>query len=111
MSLPTQELIRQKLSEVLDPETHLNIVDMGFIRQIKILKPEESRDNRAKIYIVYTLTTPGCPLAGTIQNSIKQKLGDFPDFDPENDIYTELTFDPPWSLEDMSEEARAELDF
>ncbi len=111
MLQPTQEAIFAALSTVMDPETHINIVDMGFIRKVTLLSADTSQDGRDKIYVTYTLTTPGCPLAGTIQARIKESLHIFPGYDQENDIYTELTFDPPWTLGDMSEEARAELGF
>lgn len=111
MSAITPELVLAQLRQVLDPETHVNIVDMGFIRDVRVIPPEDSQDNRKKVSITYTLTTPGCPLAGTIQLSIKNALTHFSELDPDQDIYTELSFDPPWSLQDMSDEARAELGF
>ncbi len=91
---------------------------MGFIRDVRLLPPEESHDARRKIYIIYTLTTPGCPLAGMIQSSFRTALETahqttpfWTPFDVSLDVYAELTFDPPWTLEDMSEEERAELGF
>ncbi len=111
----TPERVAAQLRTVMDPETHINIVEMGFIRDIQVTPLE----NSWQVRVLYTLTTPGCPLAGRIQYDIQRVIAEIvpqeilqaKTFQPEKDIVTELTFDPPWSLQDMSEEARAELGF
>ncbi|MCD8484930.1 metal-sulfur cluster assembly factor [Candidatus Woesebacteria bacterium] len=66
----SEDQIRNELKTVLDPETHLNIVEMGFIRKVQVIPT----DDAFQIRIVYTLTTPGCPLAGMIQHQVQQAL-------------------------------------
>lgn len=102
----TEADVYDRLKQVIDPETQINIVDMGFIRQIRL-----TPDAPTKLWVRYTLTTPGCPLAGTIQARIRAVFSDIPGWEASESILTELTFDEPWSLEDMSPEARAELGF
>ena len=95
----TEKDVRQKLEQVLDPELHISIVDLGLIYGIKI--------DGKKVKITMTLTTIGCPLSVTIEQDIKntiQQLGV-----EDTDIDIELTFDPPWSMDKMSENAKALL--
>ncbi len=95
----TKKLIEQKLSEVLDPELNISIVDLGLVYDIKI------KGNKVKV--VMTLTTIGCPLFSLIEQEVKSKLIEL-DL-KESDIKMELTFNPPWSMEKMSPAAKAML--
>lgn len=96
----TEKLIKNKLSEVLDPELNISIVDLGLIYKVT---PNKS----GKVKILMTLTTIGCPLFSTIEMEAKSKLKEIGI--KENDIELELTFNPPWSMEKMSERAKAML--
>ena len=98
----TGELIRNKLAEVIDPELGVDIVSLGFIYKIN-LTPS------GKVHILMTLSSPGCPLAGVFGTMIKDTLKDIPGLNVDQDISIELTFDPPWTIEMMSEETRAKL--
>jgi metal-sulfur cluster biosynthetic enzyme len=93
------EHIREKLTEVLDPELFISIVDLGLVYEINV-----SQDGRAKILM--TLTTIGCPLFDTIKGEIEEKVRSV---EGVTDVEVELTFDPPWDPSKMSEFARAEL--
>lgn len=90
----------KKLEEVLDPELHISIVDLGLIYDVII-----EEDNQVKITM--TLTTIGCPLVSVIEEEIKVKLTEL-GFEKEK-ITLELTFDPPWTLEKLSKKAKAIL--
>jgi metal-sulfur cluster biosynthetic enzyme len=94
-----KKTIKNKLKQVLDPELGISIVDLGLIYEIKIEKE--------KVKIVMTLTTIGCPLFSLIEEEIKNRLKELGL--KEEEIKLELTFDPPWTLERMSKEARAML--
>ena len=94
-----KKTIKNKLKQVLDPELGISIVDLGLIYEIKIKKE--------KVKIVMTLTTIGCPLFSLIEEEIKNRLKELGL--KEEEIKLELTFDPPWTLERMSKEARAML--
>lgn len=93
-----KEKIMDKLKEVMDPETKLSIVDMGFIYNLKVENGEVS--------IEMTLTTPGCPLHERFVQKVKDEVSELEDVD---EVDVELTFDPPWSPERMSDEAKAKL--
>ncbi len=84
------------LHRVIDPEVGLDIVTMGLIRELSILNGHAC--------ITMTLTTPGCPMAGQLIEEIELIITDR-GLKPAID----LTFDPPWRPEHMSEEGRTAL--
>ena len=94
-----KKIILNKLSEVMDPELNISIVDLGLIYKTKISKN--------KLKIIMTLTTVGCPLFSLIEAQIKDKIKALGV--NEKDITLELTFDPPWSMEKMSKKGKAML--
>lgn len=93
--------IKQTLETVFDPEIPVNICELGLVYEI-ITKA----DGTAKI--VMTLTAPGCPVAGDIIDEVQLKVGAVAGVER---ALVELTFDPPWSREMMSDVARLELGF
>lgn len=103
----TQQQVFELLKNVLDPELHINIVDLGLIYDVKVVEVEQ----KPFVKITMTLTTPGCPLAGTIRQMIKDALFPLKELNVDQDIDIEVTFDPPWTIDCMSEEAKAELGF
>jgi len=92
------EDIRQALEEVIDPELGINIVDLGLIYDI--------REDAGQVEIEMTLTSPGCPLIGVIEEQIKEAVANVKGV---KGVSVELVWDPPWGTHLMSEEARAEL--
>lgn len=96
----TAEEVREQLKNVMDPELDVNIVDLGLIRDITVKEDE--------VHVLMTLTTPGCPLHGVFDELVKREAGNIEDLD-EHEIEVELTFEPRWSPEEMSDEARDEL--
>ena len=96
----TAQTVRKKLSRVIDPELQINIVDLGLVYDIKVQK--------GVVKILMTLTTPGCPLSGIFEELIQHALRDAEGF---SKLSVELTFDPPWTPELMSDEAKADLGF
>jgi metal-sulfur cluster biosynthetic enzyme len=96
----TPESVRQKLEEVMDPELNMSVVDLGLVYNVLV-------DEQRNVNITMTLTTIGCPLFDTIENDIKEKMAEL-DVKPEQ-INIDLTFDPPWSMEMLSERAKAML--
>ena len=98
----TEEQVWERLKTILDPELKINIVDLGLVYKVKVGK---------QIDILMTLTTPGCPLAGMFDALVKHALKKLPGVDVDRDIKIELTFDPPWTADMMSEQAKAELEW
>ena len=94
----TKKKILEKLSEVLDPELGISIVDLGLIYEVKI-KP--------KLKITMTLTAVGCPLYSIIEDDIKNKLKELGL--QEEEFKIKLTFDPPWTMERMSKKGKKML--
>lgn len=96
----TEDAVMTALSNVLDPELNISIVDLGLVYSTKITDTQG-------VYIEMTLTTLGCPLFNVIEGDIRRNVGALGVDDDKIEI--ELTFDPPWSMERMSESAKAML--
>lgn len=103
----TSQDVYLALKEVLDPELNINIVDLGLIYEVTVTGEEE----HPAVHVLMTLTTPGCPLGGTIVRMIRDATARFPGLNPEKDVTVEIVFDPPWTIDMVSEEAKAELGY
>lgn len=90
------------LKTVDDPELGIDIVSLGFIYKVEI--------EADLIKVEYTLTTPGCPLSSFIAQKIRQALSDLVD-NPQQQIQLKLVFEPAWTPEMMSDEAKKSLDY
>ncbi|KPV43594.1 metal-sulfur cluster assembly factor [Alicyclobacillus ferrooxydans] len=93
----TEEQIRETLTEVLDPEIQIDIVNLGMVYGVDVF------DEGKRVKITVTLTTMGCPLYDEIKDQIVERVKAF---DGVEDVEVELTFDPPWDKEMMSDEAK-----
>ncbi len=91
--------VREKLHLVLDPELGISIVELGLIYGITV-------DTDKKCTITMTLTTMGCPLFGQIQKEIEDRVMEL---ERVEDVEITLTFDPPWTIEKMTPEAKIQL--
>lgn len=100
-STPLRDQIETTLRTVFDPEIPVNIYELGLVYEIKI-------DDNNAVGITMTLTAPGCPVAGDIIREVEEKVKGI---EGVTDVHVHLTFDPPWTKEMMSEEARLELGF
>ena len=107
----TTEAAYDRLKTVMDPELHIDIVSLGLVYDVSINTIQTAEGERAHLHVLLTLTTPGCPLAGMFDTMVKDAFVGIENCDPQRDITVELTFDPPWVPDMMSEEARAELGF
>ena len=103
----TSEDVFTSLKTVLDPELNINIVDLGLVYHVNITNEGEL----TKIHILMTLTSPGCPLGSAIVRMIRDALAQYPTLNPERDVTVEIVFDPPWTQDMMTDEAKAELGF
>lgn len=93
------ESIVKILKTVFDPEIPVDIYELGLIYDVFV---NENRD----VKILMTLTSPNCPVAETLPMEVKEKVASI---NMVNDVEIELTFDPPWDKDMMSEEAKLEL--
>lgn len=93
--------IIETLQTIYDPEMPANIYDLGLVYAINI-------SDAGYVNITMTLTAPGCPVAGDIIAEVDNKIRNI---EGVTDVNVMLTFDPPWSRDMMSEEAKLELGF
>jgi FeS assembly SUF system protein len=103
-SIQTAQLegrIIEAISTIFDPEIPVNIYELGLIYDVSI-----TADNCVRIEM--TLTSPACPVAGSLPGEVEQKVREVEDV---QDVALELVWDPPWTPERMSEAARLELGF
>lgn len=94
-----RDKIEEALRTVYDPEIPVNIYELGLVYKIDI-------GDGGEVKISMTLTAPACPAAGEIIFDVQQKIEAI---EGVKDCHVELTFDPPWNKEMMSEEAKLEL--
>ncbi len=107
----TKEIIRANLSTILDPEIGIDIVSLGLIYTVEVVRVQTATGPVDRVHILMTLTTPGCPLATVIEDMIHRQLDGLEGLDGYRDVTIEITFDPPWVQDMMSDEAKAELGF
>ena len=107
----TEAKAYELLRKVMDPELGVDLVSLGLIYDVSIGEVETPGGRRQRIHVLMTLTTPGCPLAGVFDTLVKDAFAEIEGLDPVQDVTVELTFDPPWLPDMMSEEAKAELGF
>jgi FeS assembly SUF system protein len=93
-----QDAIIEALRECYDPEIPVNIVDLGLVYEVVIGKED--------VKVIMTLTAMGCPAAPEVMNEVEMRLLEVPGV---KKAEVELTFDPPWSPDRMTEDARWEL--
>ncbi|PTX02396.1 SUF system Fe-S cluster assembly protein [Pararhodobacter aggregans] len=98
---PLYEPVVDACRTVFDPEIPVNIYDLGLVYTVAI-------DPENKVKIVMTLTAPGCPVAGEMPGWVQDAVGSVPGV---QDVDIDMTFDPQWGMEMMSDEARLELGF
>jgi len=98
--MPTKEEVLEILRTVEDPELGMDVVDLGLVYEVEV------EDSKAKV--LYSLTSMGCPagplIAGDMDGAIRQVEGI-------EDVELELTFDPPWTPDRMSDDAKFILGF
>ena len=95
-AMPTEDEVREVLRGVLDPETGMNVVDLGLVYGIEIAAPE--------VLITMTMTTPACPMGDLITDNAREAVRAIvPDAIK---VEVALVWEPPWTPAMMSEDAR-----
>jgi metal-sulfur cluster biosynthetic enzyme len=98
--MATNEEVMDTLRDVIDPELGLDFVELGLIYDVAI--------DDGKVSVTYTLTTPGCPIGPQVSEQIEEFVSDLDDV---NAVQSTLTFEPAWSPELMSDDAKFALGF
>ncbi len=93
--------IVERLRTVYDPEIPVNIFDLGLIYNIKV-------EPNADVHVKMTLTSPGCPAAGTLPGEVEDKIVVIPGI---KNVKVDVVWDPTWDKEMMSEAAKLQLGF
>ncbi|HYY02666.1 MAG TPA: metal-sulfur cluster assembly factor [Gaiellaceae bacterium] len=93
--MPTKEDVQEALRQVEDPELGMDIVDLGLLYDVEVSGP--------RVKVLYSLTSMGCPAGPLIEQDIERVVAELPDVEA---VDTELTFDPPWTPDKMSEDAK-----
>ena len=96
--MPDEDEVRKALEEVIDPELGINILDLGLVYEVKV--------NDRKAEILMTLTSRGCPLSAVFDQMVSEEVEKVEGIE---EVDVELTFEPSWTPEKMSEEARNEV--
>jgi metal-sulfur cluster biosynthetic enzyme len=98
--MPSHEEVMEALREVEDPELGMDIVELGLLYDVEI--------DQAKVKVIHSLTSMGCPAGPMIQEGIYDAVQSVPGVAA---VEVELTWDPPWTPEKMSEDAKFILGF
>ena len=98
--MPSREEVFDALRVVEDPELGMDIVELGLLYDAEIEGP--------RVHVTYSLTSMGCPVGPMIEQQIHEVVSGLEGVD---DVETELTWDPPWSPEKMSDDAKFILGF
>ena len=94
-----KEKIVSEIKKIYDPEIPVNIYELGLIYKIEI-------DDKNKVEVEMTLTSPNCPVAESLPKMVKDNILML---DGVNDVDLKLVWDPPWTKDKMSEAAKLEL--
>jgi FeS assembly SUF system protein len=98
---PLYDQVVEACRTVFDPEIPVNIFDLGLVYTIRI-------DDENAVAITMTLTAPGCPVAGEMPGWVADAVEPIAGV---KQVDVQMTFDPPWGMNMMSDEARLELGF
>lgn len=96
-----KEKALEKIKQVFDPEIPVNIYELGLIYEVSAFPINN-------VFVQMTLTTPNCPSAAALPAEVEQRIREI---EGVGDVTVEITFDPPWSQDMMTEAARLELGF
>jgi metal-sulfur cluster biosynthetic enzyme len=98
--MATREEVLEALHQVEDPELGMDIVDLGLLYDVDV--------EGVKVKVTYSLTSMGCPAGEMIQEDIDRVVRELPGVE---EVESELTFEPPWTPDRMSEDAKFILGF
>lgn len=95
-----EELVVNQIKKVYDPEIPLDVLELGLIYNVEI--------SDKNVSVLMTLTNPGCPSGAAIVQTVERAISDL---DEVKGVEVELTFDPPYTFDMMSEAGKLELGF
>jgi metal-sulfur cluster biosynthetic enzyme len=96
----SEDDVLEALEEVIDPELGLDFVSLGLVYDVDI--------EGSEVYVTFTLTTPACPIGPQVSEQMREFVGDL---EGVSAVHPKMVFDPPWSPEMMSEDAKFALGY
>jgi metal-sulfur cluster biosynthetic enzyme len=99
-AMVTAEDVEDALTNVIDPELGLDFVELGLIYGIDV--------EGGNVHVTFTLTSPGCPIGPQVTEQIEEFVGELDDVDQ---VTSSMVFNPPWTPDKMSEDAKFALGF
>jgi metal-sulfur cluster biosynthetic enzyme len=98
--MPSVDDVEEALANVIDPELGLDFVELGLIYGIEV--------EGSEVNIEFTLTSPGCPIGPQVSEQMKEFVGEL---DGVDQVHPHMTFNPPWTPDRMSEDAKFALGY
>ena len=98
--MPSVDEVEEALTNVIDPELGLDFVELGLVYEIEVDGPE--------VNITFTLTSPGCPIGPQVSDQMKEFVSEL---DGVENVHPNMTFNPPWTPDAMSEDAKFALGY
>ena len=98
--MPSVDDVRDALTNVIDPELGLDFVELGLVYEVEVDEPD--------VHITFTLTSPGCPIGPQVSEQMKEFVGEL---DGVENVHPHMTFNPPWTPDLMSEDAKFALGY
>jgi metal-sulfur cluster biosynthetic enzyme len=99
-AMPSVDEVEEALSNVIDPELGLDFVELGLIYDIEV--------DGGEVNVTFTLTSPGCPIGPQVNDQIREFVGEL---DGVTAVNPAMTFNPPWTPDLMSEDAKFALGY
>jgi metal-sulfur cluster biosynthetic enzyme len=96
----SREVVEDALTNVIDPELGLDFVELGLVYGIEI--------DGGHVHVTYSLTTPACPIGPQVAGQIEEFVGEL---DGVEEVTSSMVFDPPWTPDKMSEDAKFALGY
>ena len=98
--MPSVDEVEEALTNVIDPELGLDFVELGLVYEIEV--------DGSEVNITFTLTSPGCPIGPQVSDQMKEFVGEL---DGVENVHPHMTFNPPWTPDLMSEDAKFALGY
>jgi metal-sulfur cluster biosynthetic enzyme len=98
--VPTVEDVNDALTNVIDPELGLDFMELGLVYEVEV--------EGADVHITFTLTSPGCPIGPQVTEQMKEFVGELEGVET---VEPHMTFNPPWTPDMMSEDAKFALGY
>ncbi|HEX8649044.1 MAG TPA: metal-sulfur cluster assembly factor [Thermoleophilaceae bacterium] len=98
--MPSVDEVTEALTNVIDPELGLDFVELGLVYEVEV--------DDADVHVTFTLTSPGCPIGPQVSEQMKEFVGEL---DGVENVHPHMTFNPPWTPDLMSEDAKFALGY